>query len=117
MHSTLTAKTPTTEMEVTSIRLERELKERLKAIAGTRGYQSLVRDVLWNYVRQQDGDARPQVELEQIRATFAAIAQQDTHCALTGKGLRSGEAIVMALTVEGTLLPLDRSVLDVLAAR
>ena len=30
-------RTPTTEMEVTSIRLERELKERLKEISGHQG--------------------------------------------------------------------------------
>jgi hypothetical protein len=36
----------TTEMEVTSIRLERELKERLKELAGNQGYQALIRDVL-----------------------------------------------------------------------
>jgi len=37
----------TTEMEVTSIRLERSLKEKLKALAGDRGYQALIREVLW----------------------------------------------------------------------
>lgn len=37
---------PTTEMQVTSIRLERDLKERLKDLAGTKGYQALIREVL-----------------------------------------------------------------------
>jgi predicted DNA-binding protein len=32
----------------TSIRLERELKDKLKEIAGNQGYQALIRDVLWN---------------------------------------------------------------------
>lgn len=46
------ARTPTTDMEVTSIRLERELKDKLKEIAGNQGYQALIRDILWNYVQQ-----------------------------------------------------------------
>jgi predicted DNA-binding protein len=41
---------PTTQMEVTSIRLERELKQRLKALAGNQGYQALIREILWSYV-------------------------------------------------------------------
>jgi predicted DNA-binding protein len=49
-------RTPTTEMEVTSIRLERELKERLKEISGHQGYQALIREVLWKYVQQKSGD-------------------------------------------------------------
>ena len=34
------ARTPTTDMEVTSIRLERELKDKLKDIAGNQGISS-----------------------------------------------------------------------------
>ncbi|MFN5726683.1 MAG: hypothetical protein ACK48D_08125, partial [Pseudanabaena sp.] len=43
----------TTEMEVTSIRLERELKEKLKELAGGQGYQALIRGVLWDYIDQR----------------------------------------------------------------
>jgi predicted transcriptional regulator len=43
-------------MQVTSIRLEPELKERLREISGEQGYQTLIRDVLWQFVEQQ---ARP----------------------------------------------------------
>ncbi|NJL37273.1 MAG: hypothetical protein HC899_11235 [Leptolyngbyaceae cyanobacterium SM1_4_3] len=46
----------TSEMQVTSIRLELELKERLQEISGEQGYQTLIRDVLWQFVEQQ---ARP----------------------------------------------------------
>ncbi|MGA7933802.1 MAG: hypothetical protein WCA35_09665, partial [Kovacikia sp.] len=74
MH-TLT-RTSTTEMEVTSIRLERELKERLKDLSGSQGYQALIRDILWNYVRQKSGDFTPQVSQGEIRATIAATAQK-----------------------------------------
>ncbi|MEQ8465283.1 hypothetical protein [Coleofasciculus sp. E1-EBD-02] len=51
-------KTSTTEMKVTSIRLERELKEKLKDLSGNQGYQALIRDVLWNYVQHKSGDYR-----------------------------------------------------------
>ena len=44
---------PTTDMEVTSIRLERELKEKLKDLSGNQGYQALIRDILRNYVQQK----------------------------------------------------------------
>jgi uncharacterized protein (DUF4415 family) len=50
MH-TLT-RTTTTEMEVTSIRLERDLKDKLKELSGKQGYQALIRDILWKYVQQ-----------------------------------------------------------------
>jgi len=37
-------------MQVMSIRLEPELKERLRQIAGEHAYQTLIRDVLWQFV-------------------------------------------------------------------
>jgi hypothetical protein len=43
----------TSEMQVTSIRLEPELKERLREISGEQGYQTLIREVLWQFVAQQ----------------------------------------------------------------
>jgi predicted DNA-binding protein len=42
-------------MQVTSIRLEPELKERLREISGEQGYQTLIREVLWQFVEQQMG--------------------------------------------------------------
>jgi hypothetical protein len=39
-----------TKMEVTSIRLKRKLKEKLRKIAGGDGYQALIRQVLCNYM-------------------------------------------------------------------
>jgi predicted DNA-binding protein len=44
------ARHSTTDMPVTSIRLETELKDRLKVLAGKDGYQKLVRDMLWRFV-------------------------------------------------------------------
>lgn len=105
MH-TLT-RTATTEMEVTSIRLERELKEKLKALSGNQGYQALIRDILWNYVHQKSGNLTPNISLSDLRASIAATAQQDEHCALTGKLIRSGEAMLLGFTTEGNLIPLS----------
>lgn len=100
-------KTPTTEMEVTSIRLERELKNKLKELAGDRGYQSLVRDVLWNYVQQRDGVAPARVRREDIRACIPATAQGTERCAMTGRAIAPGEAMLLGWTAEGGFVPLD----------
>lgn len=96
----------TTEMEVTSIRLERSLKEKLKAIAGNRGYQALIREILWQYIEQAPGDCR-QLQRQDIRASFAAVAEQEQLCALTGKLIQAQEAMRIGLTTQGTLVPLS----------
>jgi len=104
MH-TLT-RTTTTEMEVTSIRLERELKEKLKELSGNQGYQALIRDVLWHYVQQKSGSFTPQVARSEIRATIAATAQQEERCALTGKPIRPDDSMLLGLTIHGNMVPL-----------
>lgn len=105
MH-TLT-RTTTTDMEVTSIRLERELKEQLKSLSGNQGYQALIRDILWNYVQQKSGDYTQTITASDFRATIAATAQQEEHCALTGTVIRSGDAMMLGFTAEGNLIPLS----------
>jgi metal-responsive CopG/Arc/MetJ family transcriptional regulator len=100
-------RTSTTEMEVTSIRLERDLKERLKEISGNQGYQALIRDVLWNYVQQKSTNFTPQISRSDIRATIAATAQQEEHCALTGQLLHPTEPILLGLTTSGVMVPLS----------
>lgn len=100
-------RTPTTEMEVTSIRLERDLKEHLKKLAGSQGYQALIRDVLWNYVQQKSGQFRPSLTPEQIRASVAAIAQQEETCALTGKIIKPHERMILGWTTTGEMVPLS----------
>ena len=99
-------RTATTDMEVTSIRLERDLKDRLKEIAGDRGYQSLVRDILWQFVRQQGEDDSPE-----IVATFTATAQSDRQCVLTGQLIHRHEPMLLGLTEQGSLVPLSPSAL------
>jgi hypothetical protein len=101
------ARTATTDMDVTSIRLERQLKDKLKELAGSQGYQALIRDILWNYVQQKSGDYRPQFSSNDIRASINATAQQEERCVLTGKSIRPQEAMLLGLTGNGDLVPLS----------
>ncbi len=100
-------RTSTSEMEVTSIRLEKALKNKLKELAGSQGYQALIRDILWNYVQQKSGDYRPKFCRADIRATIEAIATRDESCALTGKPIQAGQKIQLGLTIHGDLVPLS----------
>lgn len=101
------SRTSTTDMEVTSIRLERDLKEKLKLLAGNRGYQALIRDVLWQYIEQSDSDYQPSINREDIRASFEAQAQRQELCALTGQVIQPQTAMLLGLTPQGTLVPLS----------
>jgi hypothetical protein len=96
----------TTDMEVTSIRLERSLKEKLKALAGDRGYQALIRDILWQYIEHTAGEFQGNLNADDIRASFDAIAEQEQICALTGKPIHPDEPMRLGLTAQGTLVPL-----------
>lgn len=100
------SRTATTEMEVTSIRLERELKEKLKELSGNQGYQALIRDVLWNYVQQRSSHDRPQISREQIRASASAIAQREERCALTGAVIHPQDPMLLGFTLSGDWVPL-----------
>jgi predicted DNA-binding protein len=102
-------RTSTTDMEVTSIRLERELKERLKELSGNQGYQALIRDVLWTYVQQQEqgGAGREALSVADIRATVAAIARKEEHCALTGQPIPPQTPMLLGFTANGTFVPLS----------
>ncbi|MDY6937081.1 MAG: hypothetical protein SWY16_05375 [Cyanobacteriota bacterium] len=106
MHATTRPRTSTTDMEVTSIRLERELKDRLKALSGDRGYQALVRDILWNYVQYKSGEYKPQFSRADIRASMEAIAQKEERCVLSGKLIAPDEPMLLGLTQQGDLVPL-----------
>ncbi|NES03190.1 MAG: hypothetical protein F6K22_10210 [Okeania sp. SIO2F4] len=100
-------KTSTTDMEVTSIRLEKELKDRLKKLANNKGYQALIRDILWTYVQQKSGDYQPQLSNSDIRASLPATAQQEERCVLTGKVIRPSEGMLLGLTNNGDMVPLS----------
>ncbi len=100
-------RTSTTDMEVTSIRLEKDLKDRLKKMANNKGYQALIRDILWNYVQQKSGDYRPQFSESDLRASLHATAQQEERCVLTGKVIQQNEPMLLGLTTNGDLVPLS----------
>jgi metal-responsive CopG/Arc/MetJ family transcriptional regulator len=100
-------RTSTTDMEVTSIRLERELKDKLKDIAGNQGYQALIRDILWNYVQQKSGEWKPRFSRADIRASIIATSQQEERCVLTGQIIQPQQPMLLGLTKNGDMLPLS----------
>jgi predicted DNA-binding ribbon-helix-helix protein len=106
------ARTPTTDMEVTSIRLERELKDKLKTIAGNQGYQALIRDILWNYVQQKSGEWKPRFSQTDIRVTIEATSQQEEQCVLTGQLIQPQQPMLLGLTRNGEIVPLGRESLN-----
>ncbi|MEM6752452.1 MAG: hypothetical protein AAF630_05715 [Cyanobacteria bacterium P01_C01_bin.38] len=101
------ARTPTTEMEVTSIRLERELKDKLKELSGNQGYQALIRDILWNYVQQKSGEWKPRFSRADIRASIAATSQQEERCVLSGELIQAQQPMLLGLTKTGDMVPLS----------
>jgi hypothetical protein len=118
----------TSEMQVTSIRLEPELKERLREISGEQGYQTLIREVLWQFVEQQAVHHRersrgvehgrspshpPLLSMSEIRATFRAIAQQEERCAVTGQVIRPQQIMGLGLTTTGELVPLTTEIFQI----
>ena len=100
-------RTSTTDMEVTSIRLERVLKDKLKDMAGNQGYQSLIGDILWNYIQQKSGEWKPRFSKSDIRASISAIAEQEQRCVLTGKLIEPQQSMLLGLTRNGDMLPLS----------
>lgn len=101
-------RTSTTEMEVTSIRFERELKEKLKQLAGNQGYQALIRNILWDYVRLKSGEGQARVSPSEIQARIPATARQETRCALTGRLILPQNAMWLGLLPNGELVPLSQ---------
>jgi hypothetical protein len=98
---------PTTEMQVTSIRLEQELKDHLKELAGHQGYQALIREILWEYVQQHQPSSSGSLNATQVRATVPAIAQTTEYCVLTGQIIHPQEPMLLGLTPEGRLVVLS----------
>lgn len=124
----------TSEMQVTSIRLEPELKERLRKISGEQGYQTLIREVLWQFVEQQmvlgemqsysSEDWRlpgrgncfalsspsPVLSISDIRATFRAVSQQEEQCAITGQRIQPQQEMLLGLTTNGEMIALSMAI-------
>jgi hypothetical protein len=101
--------TATTDMEVTSIRLERELKEKFKELAGRRGYQMKLREVLWEYVRQNSADHR--YTPADILSIVVAVSTTEQHCGITGKHISKGETILLGLIRNGNQVVLKQDAL------
>ncbi|MEL6556365.1 MAG: hypothetical protein AAFQ63_23365 [Cyanobacteria bacterium J06621_11] len=108
----LRTQTTTTEMQVTSIRFERELIDKLKALAGSQGYQSLVREILWDYVKQHSDEPAFQIKRENIRTVLAGEAKKQERCALTGNVIEPNEELWMAWTTDNQLVPLSINSLE-----
>jgi hypothetical protein len=102
-------RTSTTDMEVTSIRLERELKERLKQLADKQGYQALIRDILWDYVQQKSNSLPETRSLDHIRFTMNAIAHRPETCWLTGMAIDPQQPLILGVTITGEWVPLSPS--------
>lgn len=105
-------RTSTTQMEVTSIRLEKTLKDSLKALSGSQGYQTLIRDILWNYVQQKSGEYRPNFSKTDIRATISATARKDESCVLSGKLIPEDQDMLLALTIHGDFVPVSTEAIN-----
>jgi predicted DNA-binding protein len=121
-------------MQVTSIRLEPELKERLREISGEKGYQTLIREVLWQFVEQQPvlnevqsysaEDRRllqrgncfappsqpPLLSMLDIRVTFRAVSQQEEQCAITGQRIQPQQEMLLGLTTNGEIIALSMAI-------
>lgn len=120
----------TSEMQVTSIRLELELKEQLRQMSGEQGYQTLIRKILWQFVEQQtiqcemrwrslsqgesfavENKRSPShsslLSRSDIRATTQAIAQQEERCAIIGQLIRSQQPMWLGWTTTGEIVPLS----------
>jgi len=104
----------TSEMQVTSIRLEAELKERLRELSGEQGYQTLIRKILWRFVEQRAVTTElrlpshsPLLSKSDIRATFNAIAQREEYCAITDQLIRPQQPMKLGLTINGNFVPLS----------
>jgi hypothetical protein len=123
----------TSEMQVTSIRLEPELKERLREISGEQGYQTLIREVLWQFVDQQmvSDEVRwrslpgresysvedrrspshpPLLSMSDIRATFRAVSQHEDQCAITGQRIQPQQEMLLGLTTNGEMIALSMAI-------
>lgn len=106
--------TSTKEMQVTSIRFERSLIEKLKQMAGPQGYQSLVREVLWDYVNHRSPSSADQtLDPQKIRAVMPAQSCRPESCALTGDPIPADEEMWLGLTEDNHLVPIGFTNLDV----
>jgi hypothetical protein len=93
-------------MEVTSIRLERDLKDKLKELSGNQGIK-LSSEISCGIMSSKNlVIINRNFHLSDIRASIAAIAQKEERCVLTGQLIRPQESMCLGLTSNGDLVPL-----------
>ena len=94
-------------MEVTSIRLDRELKKifKQKSVGTNKGYQQLIREVLWEWVERNDNVYRPEYRKSNIVGYFDGYSSVEQNCALTNMVISAGEPCRFALMNDGKLVP------------
>ena len=102
----------TKEMQVTSIRFERSLITSLKQLAGAKGYQSLVREILWDYVNQNSGAPKQDSASIQIRAVMPAQSYRAEVCAITGDPIPADEEMWLGWTTDDQLVPIGLTSID-----
>lgn len=96
---------PTTEMKVTSVRLEKELIKLLKEQKYPDGYQSLMRKVLWDYIKRNAGQYKPNLDENSIEGKFEGRTNREQVCALTGRIIPKGERCMFGITTDGNIVP------------
>jgi hypothetical protein len=102
----------------------------LREISDKQGYQTLIREVLWQFVEQQmvsdevrwrslskgksysseDRRSRahsPLLSMSDIRATFRAISHKEEQCVITGQIIRPRQVMLLGLTTSGELAPIS----------
>ncbi|MDJ0846531.1 hypothetical protein [Crocosphaera sp.] len=99
-------------MEVTSIRLEKTLKDALKKLAGEQGYQGLIRQLLSDYIEQKESNSSTRISDSGIRATVEVVARKNEVCVLTGKAIQPGQPMLLGFTVYGDFVSLSLCALE-----
>lgn len=90
---------PTTRMKVTTIRLEQRLLEEYKKLEDPeRGYQALMREVLWNYLSSVSNVYRKPIQEKDILSYYEATSNSQQVCAITGETIYIGELYLIGKT-------------------
>ncbi len=100
----------TTNMVVTSIRLEEDLKQALKNMNHSAGYQFLIREVLWDYVRRNSTEYKSGFSTNNIVGIMQGISTKETTCVISQKLIAKGEKCVFGISDTGAMIPVHSTV-------
>ena len=85
----------------------------MKTIAGSsKGYQELVREVLWDYVQRNSGQYKSSFNRSHIVSVIAAEAIQEQTCVLSKEVIRPGDEFYTGVTIDGLFVPLSKAAVD-----